>query len=108
AGEELTCLLRVARLRDRGEAHEIGEQHRDKPPLGRRRWMRCGCRLCLERGAALRAEAHSRFARCATGRADPVEPSAATAAEARAGGILRSADWTDVHRKSVDRCTRPF
>ena len=58
AGEELPHLLGVSRLRERGEADEVGEEHRYQPPLGlgrRARWGREG-RLRLERGAALPAE----------------------------------------------------
>ena len=37
AREELPHLLRVARLRKRREAHQVGEEHRDEPPFRDRR-----------------------------------------------------------------------
>ena len=63
AGEQLPHLLGVARLRERREADEVGEEDGDEPALGRFRG-RGGrgrpMRPRAERTAALAAEAHRR------------------------------------------------
>ena len=79
AGEQVADLLRVPRLRERGEAHQVREQHGDQPPLGDRGRGRLidrpGARRARARrarhegGSALAAELHGWRVGCSTARA---------------------------------------
>jgi len=72
--QQLAHLLGVAGLRERREPDEVGEQHRDEPPLG----FRSSCHLRFDtrnpptgkRSTALPTELHGRSIRFAAGGAD--------------------------------------
>ena len=93
AREKLAHLLRVARLGERREADEVGEEHRDEPPLGGRdSGRRRRRRGASERRAAVAAEALAGRVRGAATRAGlapaPCRMSRRTAA--RQGSRCRS------------------
>ncbi len=112
AREQRPHLLGVARLRERGETDQVGEQHGDQAPLGRRLWpcRRHGegdCRSARRGGpgdtegrAALAAEAVVRGHRGAAGGARRRERCPAAAAEPLAGSIFHSTGGAD-HGESV-------
>jgi hypothetical protein len=110
AREELAHGLRVAGLRQRREADEVGEEDGDETPLRGRRLARSGrrrpggSRCSVERRAALPAEANARLVGGAARRAGARERSAAAAAELPAGAVLGPAVRTDHrHRRSLSR-----
>ena len=104
AGEELAHLLRVARLRQGREAHQVREKHRHEPAFrdrrldrgggGRRRGRRSG-----ERGAAVAAKALIRVVWSPAGRALELgrEGPAAADAELPSLAILASAGAANRH-----------
>ena len=102
AREQLAHLLRVARLRQRREADQVGEQHRDQAALGDR-GVASRCRLChdggrlQERRAALAAEALSGLVDGPTRVAGSGECRSALGAELPAFAVRSAAAWTDRH-----------
>ncbi len=94
AGEEIADLFGVARLRERGESHQIGEQDRDQAPL-RQGSVRCrrgsNGDLPAERDAAFTAELRPWRVRRATRRAPERQVSAAFTAELATRFVLRTA-----------------
>ncbi len=108
-GQQLAHVLRIALLGEGGEADEVGEEHRNVPPLGqpgtfgsheqdRGRWRRgCG-NPGGERRAALTAEGVALLIRGSTGDACQRKCGAALRAEAASGADLCSAGRA-VHRQ---------
>ena len=102
AGEELPHLLGVSRLGERGEADEIGEEHRYEPPLRLRRLARACGRLRLEPGAALAAELRTRrVGRPHAARTHDCQLAAAFAAKFPAGLVRGSASRAP-HARRID------
>src|SRR5581483_7483699 len=90
-GEELAHLLRVARLRHRREADEVGEEDRDEPTLGKGR-VTCGRgRGLRQRRSARPAEALVGWALRAAARTPGGERAAAVGAEPVAERVLAAA-----------------
>jgi len=109
AREELSHLLLVAPLGQRGESDEVGEEDRDEPAFG-------GGRLALlmrlvgltgeERATAVVAELPPRLVRGSARGAADTEGRTAVAAELRGGAILATAVRAD-HRVSAYACAVP-
>ena len=108
ARQQVADLLRVPRLGDRREAHEVGEEDRDDPPLchgwrrrgtraGRGRRRESGRRRPGEARPALTAEARRRRVRRAAGRTGGRERRPALEAELAARVVVCAAARTD-HR----------
>ena len=117
AGQELPGVLRVATIRERGEADEVGEQDGDEPPFGD--W--CGSRVLQnDRGRrddraladrqprpALVAEGRIGGIRPAAGRATDGEARPAPVAELAPRHVLRPAARAE-HWRSLLRWTPEF
>src|SRR5206468_2233225 len=109
--QQLAHLLGVAGLRERREPDEVGEQHRDEPPLG----FRSSCYLRFDsrnpptgkRSTALPTELHGRSIRFATGGADLRQWRPALPAELPSGFVLRPARRA-VHRTSPGALAAPL
>ena len=115
--EQLADLLRVAGLRDGGEADQVGEQQRHDAPLGDRYRrghagahgvLGCG-RVCRQWSAALGAEPATGRHRAARRTADG-DRCAARRAESRAVGQGRAAGAASfaLHRVTVSLSRGPF
>ncbi len=110
--EQRADFLRVARLRQRGEPDQVGEEHGHEPPFGddlrrrRRDRFRARRRGSGERRPAVAAELAGRRIGRSARRTAGFEPAAALAAEALAGGILRTAARAGRHTESVKRRVR--
>ena len=100
AREELAHLLGVARLGQRSEAHEVGEEDGDEAPLCRRLRPDDGRRLGRERSAAVAAERVVRLVGGAAARACKGERRAAAGAELPARPVLGGAGGAH-HRPRV-------
>src|SRR3954470_11001092 len=91
-------------LRKRGEADQVGEQHRDEAPLGdgRRRPHRLGPApgACDERRSALTAEPIARVVRRAAARTGRLELSTAVRTDPPTGAILGAACGA-IHRSAA-------
>jgi hypothetical protein len=99
AREQLAHVLRVPCLGQRRETDEVGEEHRDEPPLGGRRLPDCGS-FDRQRRAAVAAEGVVRLVDGAATRAGESEGRAAAGAELPAGAVLGGAGGA-VHALSV-------
>src|SRR5581483_6275043 len=91
--EQLAHLFRIARLRERREADEVGEQHRDDAALGH--GLRRRCRRLPEWGAACAAEALAGAGDVPAGRARQRQCVPALPAEAMADRVLGAAGGAD-------------
>ena len=96
AGQELAHLFGVSRLRERGEPHQIGEQHRDEAALLTGQVSRdpspiCGWLLGLHPGAAFAAEAIGWRVRGSTSRTGEGELGPTLGTELSAGSVLGAA-----------------
>src|SRR5207237_3239055 len=89
--EELTSVLGVARLGQRREADQIGEENGDAPALGGGRWRSRWRCLVRDRPAALAAELDAGCVRCSAGGTQDRELRSALAAELAAGLVLGTA-----------------
>src|SRR5205085_9807993 len=104
AGKDLANVLCIARLRECGEADEVGEDDRHEAALrGWRRGLTDRNGIRLERVCARAAEAHARLVRSAALRARSLERRRATPAEPSARAVLGTAVRTDHRGDSLVR-----